>query len=79
MKSKKKKEPFKPTVYWDKTHTVHYMLISELPEEEKEPFCKWMRGQTCPMIEGKEMQDTVYPWDYDRWLRYRAGYYVAFD
>jgi len=79
MKSSKNKKPFEPTVYWDKKHVIQYILISDLPEEEKEPFCKWMRGQTCPMIDGREMADTVYPWDYDRWRDHRAGYFVPFD
>lgn len=79
MKSSKNKKSFKPIVYWDEKHTIQYILVSELPEEERKPFCKWMIGQTCPLIEGREMTDTVYPWDYDRWQRYCDGHFVVWD
>jgi hypothetical protein len=43
--------------------------IRDLPKEEQEPFGKWLRGQTKPLIEGIpfEEQDSYYPWDYDNW------------
>ena len=46
-----------------------YQRIRDLPEEEREPFEKWMRGQTCPYVDTEpiEEQDFFYPWDYDRW------------
>lgn len=43
--------------------------IRDLPEAEREPFTKFLVGQTCPMIEGEPMdsQDGYYPWDYENW------------
>lgn len=74
---KKKKEPFKLIIH--NSGKTDYILISELPEEQREPFDKWMRGQTCPVIEGVDTNDAVYPWDYQRWKDHRAGYFVPFD
>ena len=60
----------------DKESMVHsrdglnYMRISELPEEEREPFTKALYGQTCPIIDGLEPQDAFYQCDYDKWKRY---------
>lgn len=41
----------------------------DLPESEREPFRKWMDGQTRPSIEDvpDEEQDAFYQHDYDRW------------
>jgi hypothetical protein len=43
--------------------------IRDLPEPERNPFTKWLEGQTMPWIEGEpvENQDAFYPWDYERW------------
>jgi 3',5'-cyclic AMP phosphodiesterase CpdA len=43
--------------------------VRDLPEEERKPFTKRLRGQTRPMIEGISMddQDAFYPWDYQDW------------
>lgn len=43
--------------------------IKDLPEGEREPFERWLRGQTRPWIEGLPMeeQDAYYQWDYERW------------
>jgi hypothetical protein len=43
--------------------------VSELPEDEREPFTNWLVGQTRPMIEGIPMdeQDGYYEHDYRRW------------
>lgn len=46
---------------------VNYFRISEIPEEQRAEFSKWLEGQTRPLIEGLEPQDAVWPWDYNRW------------
>lgn len=40
-------------------------LITDLPEREREPFTKWLTGQTCPMNEDGTVG--YFPWDYSRW------------
>ena len=55
-----------PKIYRD--GTVAYIRISELPEDEREPFTNWMQGQTRPWIDDLDPQDTAYPWDYERWI-----------
>lgn len=57
-----------------KTHThndIEYIRISELPEDEQQPFAKWMCGQTMPLIPDLVPQDAVYPWDYQVWKEQR--------
>ena len=56
-----------------------YVRISELPENEQEPFRKWLIGQTLPFIPNLEPQDAVFAWDYERWKRANRGELVAFD
>jgi len=43
--------------------------MRDLPEVERESFREWLYGQTCPLVEGVQMeeQDFYYPWDYNRW------------
>ena len=43
--------------------------VRDLPEHEREPFSKWLAGQTRPMIDDP-IQDGFFGWDYDRWKRY---------
>jgi len=42
-------------------HLEKHPLISDLPEDEQEPFGKWLGGQTVPSPNG------YYQDDYDRW------------
>ena len=49
---------------------LEYMRISELPEDEREPFTEALRGQTCPVIPGIEPQDAFYVWDYNVWKKH---------
>jgi len=69
----------KQHIYEGKDFKVVYIRISELPEEEREPFSKWMAGQTRPVIPELEPQDAVYPWDYENWLNYKSGKPWFFD
>ena len=46
---------------------IKWPRIRDLPKEEQEPFSKWLYGQTCPFLEGEEIQDGYYSHDYDRW------------
>ncbi len=43
--------------------------IKDLPKEEREPFQKWLNGQTRPWLDGvpSKKQDGYYQWDYERW------------
>ena len=47
----------------------NFLRIRDLFEAEQEPFSKWLRGQTVPLMDGVPMeeQDAFYQWDYDRW------------
>ena len=39
---------------------IDYILISELPEEQQLIFTHWLRGQTCPVVEGEKDSDCAY-------------------
>lgn len=43
--------------------------IKDLPKNEQEPFREYLRGQTCPHIDGVPLdeQDVYYKHDYERW------------
>ena len=57
----------------EKTGSGHYIRFSEVPEEYKEEFNKWMYGQTMPIIPGEEGGvDGVYPWDWERWYEMKT-------
>lgn len=47
-----------------------YPRIRDLPDAERAPFKKWLRGQTMPICDDAEPEaewDWYYPWDYKRW------------
>lgn len=48
---------------------IDYILISELPNEDQEPFRKWLFGKTRPIVEveGVNSMDCCYKLDYERW------------
>jgi hypothetical protein len=48
---------------------THWPRIRDLPIDDQEPFRKWLRGQTFPIIKGVpgDEQDAYYEWDYQRW------------
>lgn len=49
---------------------IKWPRIRDLPEQEREPFAKWLYGQTRPLMENgtaPEDEDAFYQWDYDRW------------
>lgn len=50
-----------------------YTRIRNLPENEREPFRKWIDGQTRPLMENETMdaesQDAYYEHDYQAWKR----------
>ncbi len=49
----------------------NYVVVSELPEKQREPFLKWLQNQTIPVIES-EPKDAVcaYKTQYNIWLQY---------
>ncbi|WP_421920423.1 hypothetical protein [Marinifilum sp.] len=46
-----------------------YILIPEIPNEDQEPFQKWLWGKTRPIIEeeGINSMNCCYKLDYERW------------
>jgi uncharacterized protein YggL (DUF469 family) len=52
---------------------MEYTRIRNLPENEREPFRKWLEGQTRPLMENEPMdtesQDAYYEHDYQSWKR----------
>jgi hypothetical protein len=54
--------------------TPSFPRIRDLPEAEREPFRKWLAGQTVPLMDGipDGEQDCYYSWDYKRWKERRA-------
>lgn len=64
------------------SHTLtHWPRIKDLPEAEREPFRKFLSGQTCPLITSLsyDEQDAYYPWDYKQWKRTLKGEIVLWD
>lgn len=72
MKSEKakhliKQHPREPSLY--------YVVLDELPEDQRKPFGEWLYGQTMTVVEeedfkyGKPMC-TPYSWDYELWYDY---------
>lgn len=53
----------------DTEQKVSWPRIRDLPAEQREPFEHWLRGQTCPWLEGvpETEQDAYHQGDYDRW------------
>lgn len=53
---------------------IDYIVIPELPQEEQEPFLKWVTGKTMPDIaeEGDNRYQCFFKRDYDRWLLIRS-------
>ncbi len=43
-----------------------YIIMSELPKEDREAFELSLRGCTVPIVPG--VGDVAYSWDYDSWL-----------
>lgn len=45
----------------------YYMRLSELPEEDREPFKKWLEGQQLPIV--PDVPDAFYAQDYRLWIK----------
>lgn len=56
-----------------------YIRFSEVPEEVREEFGRWMFGQTCPALPNEERHNLVYAWDWERFKAARAGKRVLWD
>ena len=64
-------------INWGKPiKNTHYVVLSELPDEVKDKFEKWLTGKTRPLIEseGDRMFDCAYYSDYEKFL---SGYLVS--
>lgn len=49
-----------------KIEDIAYVRTSELPEDQRELYRKWISGQTVPVIDGAP--DASYAWDYHTFL-----------
>lgn len=50
---------------------IHYVIIDDLPDDQREAFKEWLFGQTQPIIEAEGPKtDCAYAWDYDLWYDY---------
>lgn len=51
---------------------INYIVISELPQEQQEPFNNWLFGQTRPLVEqeGENARNCAYKSDYNIWLNH---------
>ena len=50
---------------------ITFIDFREVPEEWKEEFGDWLRGQTFPMIEGFGI-NAIYSWDWERWYNLKT-------
>lgn len=48
---------------------VTYVRLSNVPENERKPLDLWLTGQARPIIEGLDVQDALFSWDYRRWKK----------
>lgn len=53
----------------------HFIIISDLPEEQRIPFKEWIRGESQPIV--WEGVDCAYSWDYSIWFDYFSKGQVA--
>ena len=47
-------------------HEMYGVFFDELPPDQKEPFGKWMGGQTCG-VHPESGKPFAYYWDYEDW------------
>lgn len=64
-----KDESFGPAPLTPAASVSDDFRIRDLPQEERQPFTKWLAYQTRPLLEGVPMeeQDGYFPWDYQSW------------
>lgn len=43
-----------------------YVVISQLPDDQRDAFNRWISFQTCPVIDC-ETDFCAYYWDYEKW------------
>ena len=60
----------------DGTVEFTYVLGREIPASVRDEFWKWMRGQTCPVVEN---DDAAYTHDWYRFLNAKQGKFVLWD
>lgn len=70
-------KPKDPPVYHHED--FDYIRFSEVPEEVREEFDRWMRGQTQPILPGEEPGNLAYAWDWERFKTVKAGKPVLWD
>ena len=69
--------------YWDndlQRFLFEYIYLDDIPDEYRDRFQKWLRGQTCPIAEDPE-RTAVYWYDWIRWYHFQIGKarYLMFD
>ena len=52
------------------TPQFHFVIIAELPEDQKAPFKLWLEGEPQPVIYDNVKIDCAYYWDYSIWYDY---------
>jgi len=56
-----------PQIY-QSINGIDYVRLSEIPEEHKEPFNKFLGTTTRPVIEGLAIQDAIFAIDWELYL-----------
>lgn len=61
-----------PSKPWAEVPGLHYVVLDELPEDQRQPFGFWLYGQTMPVILEEDIKyrkpvSCAYYEDYSRW------------
>ncbi len=51
---------------------LYYIVVRELPEDQRKEFTEWLYEQTMPVVELEDARygkptDCAYSWDYEMW------------
>lgn len=65
------KQPYIKTTFAQDDSVYNFPRIRDLPEQERESFCRWLSGQTVPWFDNLPIseQDGYFRWDYMRWKK----------
>lgn len=45
---------------------IPLIIVNQLPDSQREPFRKWLKGQTVTRVQG---HTAAYAWDYNQWFQ----------
>lgn len=54
-----------------------YVIVDELPEDQREPLTKWLISQTLPAPQEANGLLCCWRWDYDRWFAFWSAGQIA--